>query len=200
MISLQQQKPSAAATLDAAEDDSQTALMVVFAVIPALLAAVLSGFNAGVSQLLLQGKKKTAGEKPKGKNTFVYSMELGFYSIMALLPRIFTLFAVHHRTSDATLLEDIFSFQSSFFRGWTVLTFIPIVSNSLGGLLVGQVVKTTSSVVKGYALVFGVLITSALDIAFGAQLTFTFAAAVVVASASMVLHIRAAPKRPAKST
>ena len=200
MISLQQQKPSAAATLDAAEDDSQTALMVVFAVIPALLAAVLSGFNAGVSQLLLQGKKKTAGEKPKGKNTFVYSMELGFYSIMALLPRIFTLFAVHHRASDATLLEDIFSFQSSFFRGWTVLTFIPIVSNSLGGLLVGQVVKTTSSVVKGYALVFGVLITSALDIAFGAQLTFTFAAAVVVASASMVLHIRAAPKRPAKST
>ena len=46
----------------------------------------------------------------------------------------------------------------TFFSNWTPETFIPVITNSIGGILVGLVTKHAGSVRKGFALIFGLLL------------------------------------------
>mmetsp|Transcript_17604 Transcript_17604/g.43313 ORF Transcript_17604/g.43313 Transcript_17604/m.43313 type:complete len:119 (-) Transcript_17604:1590-1946(-) len=48
--------------------------------------------------------------------------------------------------------------QHGFFHLWTPKTMIPILTNSFGGILVGLVTKHAGSVRKGFALIFGILL------------------------------------------
>ena len=50
-----------------------------------------------------------------------------------------------------------------FFDGWTPQTWIPIVTNALGGIIVGLVTKHAGAVRKGFALIFGILISGLWD-------------------------------------
>lgn len=45
-----------------------------------------------------------------------------------------------------------------FFDGWTRKTFVPIVTNAAGGIIVGLVTKYAGAVKKGFALIFGLLL------------------------------------------
>jgi UDP-sugar transporter A1/2/3 len=46
----------------------------------------------------------------------------------------------------------------TYFSNWTPETFIPVITNSIGGILVGLVTKHAGSVRKGFALIFGLLL------------------------------------------
>jgi Nucleotide-sugar transporter. len=56
--------------------------------------------------------------------------------------------------------------KNGFFDGWTSKTIIPIVTNAAGGIVVGLVTKYAGTVKKGFALIFGLLISGLLQ-AFG---------------------------------
>ena len=47
--------------------------------------------------------------------------------------------------------------EQGFWSGWTPATWIPIITNSMGGIIVGLVTKYAGSVRKGFALIFGIL-------------------------------------------
>lgn len=48
-------------------------------------------------------------------------------------------------------------------HGWTLHTLIPVVANSLGGIIVGLVTKYAGGVAKGFALIAGILLTAFLQ-------------------------------------
>mmetsp|Transcript_21272 Transcript_21272/g.40394 ORF Transcript_21272/g.40394 Transcript_21272/m.40394 type:complete len:349 (-) Transcript_21272:64-1110(-) len=112
---------------------------LVNGVLPILVASFLSGLAGALSQQNLQ---KSGG----GRNAYLFSMELCVASVVILT----TSLAV---SSDGRQL-----FEKGFWEGWTPLTFIPIFSNSVGGIIVGLVTKYAGSVRKGFALIFGILL------------------------------------------
>ena len=48
-------------------------------------------------------------------------------------------------------------------EGWTYATLIPIFTNSAGGIVVGLVTKYAGSVRKGFALIFGILLSGVVQ-------------------------------------
>ena len=53
--------------------------------------------------------------------------------------------------------------EKGFFHNWTPQTLIPITTNALGGIIVGLVTKYAGSVKKGFALIFGLLVSGVLQ-------------------------------------
>ena len=49
------------------------------------------------------------------------------------------------------------------FDGWSWWTMVPVVSNALGGILVGAVTKHAGGVHKGFAIIFGILLTTFVE-------------------------------------
>lgn len=47
--------------------------------------------------------------------------------------------------------------------GWTYKTWIPVITNALGGMAVGLVTKHAGAVKKGFALIFGLLLSGILQ-------------------------------------
>mmetsp|Transcript_3458 Transcript_3458/g.6924 ORF Transcript_3458/g.6924 Transcript_3458/m.6924 type:complete len:216 (-) Transcript_3458:112-759(-) len=112
---------------------------LVNGVLPILVASFLSGLAGALSQQNLQ---KSGG----GRNAYLFSMELCVASVVILT------------TSLAVSPDGRQLFEKGFWEGWTPLTFIPIFSNSVGGIIVGLVTKYAGSVRKGFALIFGILL------------------------------------------
>ena len=112
---------------------------LVNGVLPIMLASFLSGLAGALSQQNLQ---KTGG----GRDAYLFSMELCVASVLILTTSLFL-------SPDGKQV-----FEKGFWEGWTPLTFIPIVSNSVGGIIVGLVTKYAGSVRKGFALIFGILL------------------------------------------
>jgi UDP-sugar transporter A1/2/3 len=48
--------------------------------------------------------------------------------------------------------------EDGFWKGWTYQTWIPVLSNAAGGIIVGLVTKHAGSVQKGFALIFGLFL------------------------------------------
>jgi UDP-sugar transporter A1/2/3 len=53
--------------------------------------------------------------------------------------------------------------QDGFFSGWSAGTLIPVTTNALGGIIVGLVTKHAGSVQKGFALIFGLIISGLIQ-------------------------------------
>lgn len=113
-------------------------------VFPILLASFISGLAGALSQKNLQA---TGG----GRNPYLFSMELCAASLLILSTSL--LFSA----DGAQIAKD------GFWRGWTAATFIPILTNAAGGILVGLVTKHAGSVQKGFALIFGILLSGILQ-------------------------------------
>lgn len=111
-------------------------------VAPILLASFLSGLAGALSQKNLQ---------LHGRNPYLFSMELCAASSLILTASLLI-------TPDG---QDIR--QEGFFHDWTLSTLIPILTNAIGGILVGLVTKYAGSVQKGFALIFGILISGVLQ-------------------------------------
>jgi UDP-sugar transporter A1/2/3 len=112
-------------------------------VAPILLASFISGLAGALSQKNLQGKG--------GKNPYLFSMELCAVSVIILAGSL-------SFSPDGDLIR-----ENGWWSGWTPWTMIPILTNSIGGIIVGLVTKYAGSVRKGFALIFGIFISGLIQ-------------------------------------
>jgi len=133
---------------------------VTHGIIPVLVASLISGMAGALTQKNLQGSqgsapvwgsKKSTNTSPTAsrppRNAFLFSMEMNVASVILLATSLIL-------SSDGRNILR----SRSFFSNWTPETFIPIITNSIGGILVGLVTKHAGSVRKGFALIFGLLL------------------------------------------
>eukprot|EP00934_Nitzschia_sp_Nitz4_P002181 Nitzschia sp. Nitz4//scaffold161_size51353//45905//47003//NITZ4_006960-RA/size51353-snap-gene-0.7-mRNA-1//1//CDS//3329537945//2181//frame0 len=108
-------------------------------VVPILFASFISGLSGAISQksLQLQGG---------GRNAYLFSMELSMASALVLVCSLFF-------SPDGQQIS-----EDGFWNQWTINTWIPILTNSAGGVVVGLVTKYCGSVRKGFGLVFGIFL------------------------------------------
>jgi solute carrier family 35 (UDP-sugar transporter), member A1/2/3 len=114
-------------------------------VVPCLGAAFLSGLAGALSQKGLQ-LTGIAGRDP-----FLYSIEISFYSAITLLISM-------ARSSTNVRME--LAKQRSY---WTYQTLIPIVVKAAGGVITALVHKYAGSVAKGFALMFGLVLSGTVQ-------------------------------------
>ena len=132
--------------------DSPTALEshhFTHGVVPILVASGISGLAGAITQKSLQSASGCG--KSGGKNAVLFSAELCIASLIMLSGSLTV-------NSDGQCIKD-----KGFFADWTALTFIPILTNALGGIFVGLVTKYAGSVRKGFALIFGLLISGLIQ-------------------------------------
>jgi UDP-sugar transporter A1/2/3 len=136
---------------------------VTHGIIPIVVASLISGLAGALTQLNLQGgasskplfwgRKSTKSSSSSvssrpPRNAYLFSMEMNIASVILLLGSLFC-------SSDG---RSILRSPTSFFSEWTPQTFIPVITNAIGGILVGLVTKHAGSVRKGFALIFGLLL------------------------------------------
>ena len=117
-------------------------------VVPILLASFISGLAGALAQKNLQS---ASGDAKGGRNPYLFNIEMNSASALILAVSLFF-------TNDGKRIA-----LYGFFDGWTPQTWIPIVTNALGGIIVGLVTKHAGAVRKGFALIFGILISGLWD-------------------------------------
>ena len=105
-------------------------------------ASMISGLSAALTQRALVSAKP--------RHPLFFSAELAVYGIIFLLGN--ALFNPNSKEKDLIL-------SGGLFNGWSMLTFLPVITNAFGGLVVGLVTKYAGGVVKGFALIAGLIIT-----------------------------------------
>jgi len=112
-------------------------------IIPCLGAAFISGLAGALSQ---KGVQMAGG---KGRNAYLYTLELGLYSSISLLISMFAT-----KNGRKSLRE-----EGSIFRYWTPFSLIPVTVRALGGVLTALVHKHAGATRKGFALILGLVMT-----------------------------------------
>lgn len=123
---------------------------VTYGVAPILLASFISGLAGALSQKNLQ----SAGG---GRNPYQFSMELCAGSSAMLVLKLLAS-SMGGGGSGETASSTTTTSSMGMWEGWTLMTLIPIFTNSAGGIVVGLVTKYAGSVRKGFALIFGILL------------------------------------------
>lgn len=115
-------------------------------VVPCLGAAFLSGLAGALSQ---KGLQLTG---IGGRDPFLYTIEISFFSAVALLFNII-------RSNDFSELE--WQKQKTY---WNWKTLIPILLKASGGVITALVHKYAGSVSKGFALMFGLVLANMIQL------------------------------------
>jgi solute carrier family 35 (UDP-sugar transporter), member A1/2/3 len=135
-------------------------------ILPVLGASFLSGLCAAVTEIALRNK---------ARNPFFFTLELSVYS-------------------SAVLCLSFFSGpeqQNGMFYGWKLYTLIPILTQSAGGIVVGLITKYIGSEMKGFALIFGLLMTALFQSYYGNEpLKWVHYFALSIVTLSMYLHMK----------
>eukprot|EP01038_Epipyxis_sp_PR26KG_P015373 gene15373-20724_t len=132
------------------------------------IASMISGFAAALTQRALV-------DNSKKRHPYFFSAELAVYGIIFLLIN-------NHFNSDIAEGGNILS-------NWNLLTFIPVITNAWGGLIVGLVTKYAGGVVKGFALIAGIIITGlAQYIVEGKPLGMKDLVGIILVSLAIYLH------------
>ncbi|XP_068637874.1 UDP-N-acetylglucosamine transporter ROCK1 [Aristolochia californica] len=124
---------------------SNTDLVLFYGIVPVLVASILSGLASSLCQWASQVKKYTS---------YMMTIEMSVVGSICLL-------ASTYRSSDGEAIR-----RYGFFRGWTLLTWIPVISNAVGGILVGLVTAHAGGVRKGFVIVSALLVTALLQFIF----------------------------------
>ena len=119
-------------------------------VIAVLTASFISGLAGAISQKSLQ---------LGGRNSYLFTMELCMASTILL----FTTSLVSARKQSSDISQTSKHSSNGFFQNWTIPTLIPIITNAMGGIIVGLVTKYAGAVKKGFALIFGLLLSGILQ-------------------------------------
>jgi len=128
----------------ASEQDRRTYWMS--GVFPVLLASLISGLAGALVQKSLQLKQR---------NALLFSAELSTISILALLSSLLIPTPKFlPQVPDARKIRE----AGSWTVGWTARTWIPLMSNAAGGIVVGMVTKYAGAVRKGFGLIFGIFV------------------------------------------
>lgn len=158
-------------------------------VVPVLFASFLSGFAGALTQKNLQGVTRSQspnGVKPEPRNPYLFSLELTVASLVVLLTSLLV-------SKDGKSIR-----QYGFFHQWTPETMIPILTNSFGGILVGLVTKHAGSVRKGFALIFGILLSGVFQ-AGSVGVSSTQIIGGILAATSLWLHSSSSRRAVTKS-
>jgi len=115
---------------------------VTHGVIPILISTFISGLAGALAEKNLQ-----AG----ARDSYLFTMELCMAQTLILVISLVV-------SPDGTAIV-----EHGFWKQWTWMTWIPIVTGSVGGLLVGLVIKYAGAVHKGFALIFGMLLSGLLQ-------------------------------------
>uniref|UniRef100_A0A7S1BR76 EamA domain-containing protein n=1 Tax=Corethron hystrix TaxID=216773 RepID=A0A7S1BR76_9STRA len=137
-----------------------------------LTGCLLSGLAGALAQKSLQ-------IMGGGRNSFLFTAELSLFSAGCLiLSLVFT--------------GDIVGvLQHGFFHDWTLKTLLPIFSQAFGGVCIGLVTKHAGAVMKGFALVIGLVLTGLFQsIKKGEALTLNELFGVILVSIATTLHLR----------
>ena len=113
-------------------------------ILPVLLASLLSGLAGALAQRSLQ---------KHSRNSLLFSLELAACSIFTSTLTLGILPTPDHRRIV----------QEGWWKGWSILTWIPLLLQAAGGVLVGLVTKYSGSVRKGFALIFGMFLSGILQ-------------------------------------
>nr|VDD28612.1 unnamed protein product [Brassica oleracea] len=119
--------------------------VLFYGIIPVLVASVLSGLASSLCQWASQVKKHSS---------YLMTVEMSIVGSLCLL--VSTL-----KSPDGEAIK-----RHGFFHGWTALTMVPVISNALGGILVGLVTSHAGGVRKGFVIVSALLVTALLQFAF----------------------------------
>lgn len=141
---------------------------LLYGVLPCMAATFLSGLAGALSQ---KGLQMTGGAN--GRNPFLYTMEVSFFTgVFLFLSKVikFMFSSKNHTqlkpaTSNTTASIDDKSshVDSNYFQYWSWKTLIPIFIKASGGLLTALVHKYAGSVLKGFALVLGLVFSGVLQ-------------------------------------
>ncbi|KAL4582895.1 hypothetical protein LXL04_007456 [Taraxacum kok-saghyz] len=119
--------------------------IVLYGIVPVLIASVLSGLASALCQWASQVKKHSS---------YLMTVEMSIVGSLCLLASI-------SKSPDGQAMR-----QHGFFHGWTPLTFIPVFINAVGGILVGLVTSYAGGVRKGFVIVSALLVTAMLQFVF----------------------------------
>eukprot|EP00752_Nemacystus_decipiens_P001782 g1722.t1 len=158
-------------------------------VLPVLGAAFLSGLCGATTQRTLQRS---------GCNASQLSLELAVYGVLTLMVTLGCGMGGPGAPAAAAAAGGE-SWRQAFFRGWTRWTWLPVLSQAAGGVVVGQVTKHAGSVQKGFALIGGILVTAVVQSTLeNSALTLTHWTAAVLVAGGTYLHSNY-PYRPPKA-
>ena len=130
-----------ASTTTTPETTAQRRDYYLLGILPVLVASGISGLAGALTQRTLQTR-----------DSLLFSVELACISMTLLTAELL----MRPRSSTATT-------RQSWTTGWTLSTWIPVVTNALGGILVGLVTKHAGAVRKGFALILGMFLSGALQ-------------------------------------
>ena len=132
-------------------------------------ASLLSGLSAAATQLALQARQR---------DSIVYSAEMAAVSMALLLAG-----DLYSGDGTSSLLS------ADVAHGWTPQTWIPVLTNASGGIIVGLVMQSAGSIVKGFALIAGILVTALTEYALdGTPLGSRHATSTALVCVSIYLH------------
>lgn len=116
-------------------------------VVPCLAAAFLSGLAGALSQ---KGLQMTG---ISGRDPFLYTVEISFFSAITLL---------FNMIRSNAFSKDEWAKQKAT---WTWKALIPIIFKAAGGVVTALVHKYAGSVAKGFALMFGLVLSGTIQLA-----------------------------------
>jgi UDP-sugar transporter A1/2/3 len=125
---------------------------VALGVIPCLGAAFLSGLAGALSQ---KGLQLTG---IRGRDPFLYTIEISFFSAVTLL---INMVRTASSSSDNSFSKIEWEKQRTYWN-WKTLT--PIILKATGGVITALVHKYAGSVSKGFALMFGLVLSNMIQL------------------------------------
>lgn len=131
----------------------------LWGILPCLGATTLSGLAGAFSQKSLQ---MVGGSMER--NAYFYSAEISFFTAVCLMLSMGSE-SLKQPRSEGELAKEGNSRAGggSFFEHWTWQTMIPITVKASGGILTALVHKHSGSVMKGFALVLGLVFSALLQ-------------------------------------
>lgn len=142
-----------------------------------LVGSALSGLGSGLTEWILQGQKR---------NSYLFSMEMAVFG--TLLISLGMMFDI---SSESQVWR-----QEGLFARWTSLTFVPVLTQGLGGIVVGLITKVAGGVKKGFAVICGLLLTCMWKFFVHHEpLSLQVCLAVPLVGAAIYLHSRYPPAK-----
>lgn len=125
-----------------------TDLVLFYGIVPVMVASVLSGLASSLCQWASQVKRHTS---------YLMTIEMSVVGSLCLLASLY-------KSPDGVAIK-----KHGFFYGWTPWTLIPVISNAVGGILVGLVTAHAGGVRKGFVIVSALLVTALLQFIFDSK-------------------------------
>lgn len=140
-----------------------------------LAASALSGLGSGITEWILQGQKR---------NSYMFSAEMAVMGSITILCSFF-----FNISSESQIYR-----EEGIFARWTLHTLIPVLTQGLGGIVVGLITKVAGGVKKGFAVICGLIFTCFWKCCvYGDSLSPQVCLAVPLVGASIYLHAKYPP-------